>query len=131
MPIMDDAIVYFSEGDDEGITIKYGVSDDLDDVIDGVSNAGTAWSQDGTTLFYVRPDDQERPSQVWRHRVGDVTGADDTLVHDEPDERFFVAIGETRSAEWIVIHSASKTTSEVQLAPSDLSADFTIVRPRR
>jgi oligopeptidase B len=104
---------------------------DLDDVIEGVSNAGTAWSQDGTTLFYVRPDDQERPSQVWRHRIGDVNAADDTLVHDEPDERFFVAIGETRSAEWIVIHSASKTSSEVQLAPSDLSADFTIVRPRR
>lgn len=104
---------------------------DLDDVIEGVSNAGTAWSQDGSTLFYVRPDDQERPAQVWRHRVGDVTGADDVLVHDEPDERFFVAIGETRSAEWIVIHCASKTSSEVQLAPSDLSADFTIVRPRR
>ena len=115
-------------GDDGG---RESAGRDLDDVIDGVSNAGTAWSQDGTTLFYVRPDDQERPSQVWRHRVGDVTGADDTLVHDEPDERFFVAIGETRSAEWIVIHSASKTTSEVQLAPSDLSAGFTIVRPRR
>jgi len=104
---------------------------DLDDVIDDVSNAGTAWSQDGTTLFYVRPDDQERPSQVWRHRVGDVTGSDDILVYDEPDERFFVAIGETRSAEWIVIHVASKTSSEVLLAPSDLTAPFTIVRPRR
>ncbi|MBT3319839.1 MAG: hypothetical protein HN389_08755 [Clostridia bacterium] len=34
MPIMDDAIVYFSEGGDEEITIKYGVSDDLDDVVD-------------------------------------------------------------------------------------------------
>ena len=68
---------------------------------------------------------------MWRHRVGDVTGADDVLVHDEPDERFFVAIGETRSAEWIVIHAASKTSSEVQLAPSDLSADFVVVRPRR
>ena len=104
---------------------------DLDDVIEDVSNAGTAWTKDGTTLFYVRPDAQERPSQVWRHRIGDVTAADDVLVYDEPDERFFVAIGETRSAEWIVIHTASKTSSEVQLAPSDLSADFTIVHPRR
>ncbi len=34
MPIMDDAIVYYSDGDDESITIKYGVSDDLDDVVD-------------------------------------------------------------------------------------------------
>ena len=34
MPIMDDALVYFSEGDDETITIKYGVNEDLDDVVD-------------------------------------------------------------------------------------------------
>ena len=42
-----------------------------------------------------------------------------------------MAIGETRSNEWIVIHSASKTSAEVRLAPSDLSAPFTVVRPRR
>jgi len=104
---------------------------DLDDVIDGVSNSGTAWSQDGASLFYVRADDQERPSQVWQHRVGDPTDSNDTLIYDEPDERFFVAIGETRSAEWMVIHVASKTSSEVRLAPSDLSTPFTIVQPRR
>jgi len=34
MPIMDDALVYSSEADDETITIKYGVADDLDDVVD-------------------------------------------------------------------------------------------------
>ena len=34
MPIMDDAIVYFSDDDKESITIEYGVEDDLEDVVD-------------------------------------------------------------------------------------------------
>lgn len=104
---------------------------DSEERIDEVSNAGTAWSTDGAWLFYVRPDDQERPFQVWRHSVGDLTADADKLIFEELDERFFVAIGETRSNEWIIIHSASKTSAEVRLAPSDLSTPFTVVRPRR
>jgi len=104
---------------------------DSDEGIDKIANAGTAWSANGSSLFYVRPDDQERPFQVWRHSVGDLTTDADELIFEELDERFFVAIGETRSNEWIIIHSASKTSAEVRLAPSDLSAPFTIVRPRR
>ena len=34
MPLMDDAIVYESDADDDEITIRYGVEDDLDDVAD-------------------------------------------------------------------------------------------------
>jgi oligopeptidase B len=36
----------------------------------------------------------------------------DTLVYQEDDERFFVEVGLTRSQRRVVIHSASKTTSE-------------------
>ena len=92
---------------------------DLDDTIDDVAHAGTAWSVDGEFLFYVRPDDQQRPFQVWRHRVGEADATDDTLVYQESDERFFVQIGETRSDRWIVIHSGSQTSAELRLLPSD------------
>ena len=34
MPIMDDAVIYYCDEDDDEITIKYGVEDDLDDVVD-------------------------------------------------------------------------------------------------
>lgn len=103
---------------------------DLDDEIGDVANAGTAWSNDGAFLFYVRADVQERPFQVWRHGVG--SGAvDDVLVYQEDDERFFVEIGETRSDTWIVIHAGSKTSSEVRLlASSDPTAEPTVVLPR-
>ena len=90
---------------------------DLDDHVSGIANAGTAWSADGAFLFYVRADDQERPFQVWRHRLG-TDADDDQLVFQEDDERFFVEIGETRSDAWIVIHCGSKTSAEVRLLPS-------------
>ena len=63
---------------------------DLDDVIPDTTY-GTAWAGD-TTFFYVRPDEMERPFQVWRHEVGRAT-ADDVLVFQEDDERFFVSVG--------------------------------------
>ena len=34
LPIMDDAVVYFCDADDETISLKYGVEDELDDVAD-------------------------------------------------------------------------------------------------
>jgi oligopeptidase B len=108
-----------------------GSYEDLGDHIASVSNSGTAWSSDGTVLFYVRADDQERPFQVWRHGVGTST-ADDQLVFEETDERFYVEIGETRSDTWIVIHSGSKTSAEVRLIPSALpTVDPVVVAPRR
>ena len=48
---------------------------------------------DNRTFFYVRPDHAMRPWQVWRHHLGAGSGADDTLVFQEDDERFFVEVG--------------------------------------
>ena len=102
---------------------------DLDDLISDVANAGTAWSADGSWLFYVRSDEQERPCQVWRHHIGH--DDDDQLIFHEVDERFFVEIGETRSDAWIVIHCGSKTSSEVRLLPSATPlVEPIVVQPR-
>jgi oligopeptidase B len=106
---------------DEHYTLRLRNLDDgreLDDRIENTSSAGTAWSLDGTWLFYVTPDEQERPATVWRHRVG-TPQTDDVTVFHEADERFFVAIGTTRSDAWIVIHSASRTSADCRLIPSD------------
>src|SRR5207245_788886 len=52
---------------------------------------GAAWSADGSTLFYLTVDDAWRPNRVWRHVMG--TPSDqDTVVFDEPDERFWVGV---------------------------------------
>ena len=99
---------------------------DLGDRLDVTSNAGVAWSRDGQWLFYVTPDAQERPATVWRHRIG-TPRVDDVCVFDETDERFFVGIGSTRSESWIVIHSASRTSSEIRLLSTDRPTDDAMV----
>jgi oligopeptidase B len=104
---------------------------DLDDRLDDTANAGVAWSSDGAWLFYVTADEQERPSTVWRHRIG-TERADDVCVFDEQDERFFVGIGSTRSEAWIVISSASRTSADARLvATGDPTAEPCVVLPRR
>jgi oligopeptidase B len=103
---------------------------DLDDELHDTTWAGVAWSSDGTHLFYVEADEQERPYRVMRHRLG-TAQADDVEVFVDHDERFFVGVGATRSAEWIIIHSGSKLTSECWLVPAgDPHRAAECVRPR-
>lgn len=90
---------------------------ELDDVIDDVSY-GSAWSTDNKTIFYVRPDDANRPFQIWRHRLGTVV-ADDVLVYQEDDERFFCGVGRDKDDTFIFIGSSSAITDEVWLLPAD------------
>ncbi|HXA30405.1 MAG TPA: S9 family peptidase [Candidatus Angelobacter sp.] len=73
-----------------------------------------AWSADGGTVFYTRPDEAMRPWQVWRHRAGTPQGAD-TLVYQEDDDRFFAEVSRTRSGALILVNLGSKVTSEVWL----------------
>ncbi|WP_229071694.1 S9 family peptidase [Actinoplanes sp. DH11] len=77
---------------------------------------GSAWSADGSVLFYITVDAAWRPNRVWRHVIGE---SGDTVVFEEPDERFWVGVGLTRSEKFIVIDAQSKITSEVRVIPAD------------
>jgi oligopeptidase B len=93
--------------------------------------AGCAWSLDASTLFYVTVDDAWRPYRVWRHRVG-TPAAHDTIVFEEPDERFHVYVGLTRSERYLLIRSASVLTSEFWMLDAATPDEaFTVVAPRR
>jgi oligopeptidase B len=108
-----------------------GTGAELPDELTGTSSwGGLAWSNDSQWLFYARPDDSMRPYQIWRHRLGSAP-TDDVLVFEEPDERFYLDVSATRSEQWIVITTASKTSSEVWLIPAgDPTADARLMRPR-
>jgi oligopeptidase B len=92
---------------------------------------GGAWSADGSALFYVTVDEAWRPYRVWRHVIGTPAG-DDVVVFEEPDERFWVGVGLTRSERFLVISASSQLTSEAWLwETSHPGGDFTVVAPRR
>src|SRR6476661_2712788 len=103
---------------------------DLPDVVPD-TYYGLGWANDNATLFYTRPDEAMRPWQVWRHRLGTPADADE-LAFEEPDERFYVSVGRTRSGRFLVITSASKLTTEVWVLDADTPGEpFRIVTPRR
>ena len=92
---------------------------------------GSAWSADGSTLFYITVDDAWRPHRVWRHTVGQ-PAANDVVVYEEADERFWVGVELTRSEKFIVIDSNSKVTSEVRVIAADNpTAEPAVIAPRR
>jgi oligopeptidase B len=105
--------------------------EELPDELTGTSSwGGLAWSNNSEWLLYARPDDQMRPYQIWRHRLGSPP-AEDVLVYEEADERFYLDVSATRSEEWVVITAASKTSGEAWLIPSgDPTAAPRALRPR-
>ena len=91
---------------------------------------GALWSLDGAHVFYQTVDDAWRPDTVWRHDLG--AGTADVKVFHEPDERFWVGIGGTRSDKYLMISLSSKITSEVLvLDAADPTGEFQVIWPRR
>ncbi|GGS96305.1 oligopeptidase B [Planobispora rosea] len=118
---------------DERFTLKVKnllTGEALPDEIPGIFYGG-AWSADGTTFFYTTVDETWRPHKVHRHVIG-TPAADDALVYEETDERFWIGVGLTRSERYLVLSSGSKITSEVRiLEADDPTGEFRVVRPRK
>lgn len=92
--------------------------------------AGATWAADNRTVYYSTVDEAWRPDTVWRYRLG--SGGPSEQVYHEPDERFWLGVGRTRSNTYIVIAAGSSVTSEVRYADAaDPEAEFTVVLPRR
>ena len=86
---------------------------DLDDLVEETDGA-VVWSTDCKSFFYVKLDDNHRPMQVWRHRLG-MPQADDILVYEEHDSGWFTHIHESSSGRFCVIAGGDHETSEQRL----------------
>ena len=77
------------------------------------------WAADNSTLFYtVEDEEQKRQYQLWRHTLG-TPHSDDVLVYQDDDERFNLGAGRTRDGSFLVLESASHTTSESWVLAAD------------
>ena len=102
---------------------------DLDDEMTETGGGGV-WSADGKYLFYIRLDENHRPSKLYRHEMGTDT-ASDVLVFEEKDAGFFMGVGGTQSDRFIVIDIHDHQTSECWLIPSDdPTAEPQLIAPR-
>ena len=88
-------------------------------VVDGPiddAHGDVIWAADGETVFYTVLDENHRPYQVRRHRVG-ASGAD-PVVYEEADPGFFLRLGESEGRRFVMISAHDHTTSEVHLVES-------------
>jgi oligopeptidase B len=96
-----------------------------------------AWAADNRTLFYsVEDEETKRPYRIYRQRLTDLSGAaafgEADIPWEDTDERFNVGVGRTRDGQYLIVESASHTTSEQWfLAANAASGSFRCVEPRR
>ena len=121
-----------TEGD-ERYTLRLrdiATGENLADVVEGTAG-GASFDATGRYVFYTTVDDAWRPDTVWRHEVGTAADADISVFH-EPDERYWVGVGLTRSRRYLEIELGSKITSEAWLLDAaDPAGEFAVVWPRR
>jgi oligopeptidase B len=86
---------------------------DLADMIEE-TDGGVVWAADSRALYYVKLDDNHRPLQVYRHRLG-TPQSDDVLVYEEQDAGWFTHIHESASGRFCVIAGGDHETSEQRL----------------
>ena len=90
---------------------------------------GGCWCGDDR-LVYLTVDEAWRPDRVWLHALGD--GGDDVLLLHEPDERFWLAVDESRDRARVILAAESKQSGEYRLLEvADALAPTRPVAPRR
>jgi oligopeptidase B len=130
----DDRLLAYSTdfAGDERFTLRIKDLETGEDLADEIPNThyGTAWSADNSALFYTTVDDAWRPYRVHRHTVG-TPAEQDVLVYEEPDERFWLGVGLSRSEKYLEISLGSKITSESRLLRADdPNGEFRVVKER-
>ncbi|WP_322891223.1 MULTISPECIES: S9 family peptidase [unclassified Yoonia] len=82
-----------------------------------IADVGSVAWADERTLFYVRVDAQHRPNKVFRHTIGS-DPADDVLVYEEKDPRYFVGVSRMRSGAYVQIATGMNDENEVWVIPT-------------
>lgn len=111
------------------VVVDLATGEELDRV-DGVG-ASIVWGNDGSTVFWHELDPTQRPWRVRARTVPAGEAADDRVVFEDPDGRFYVWIQRTRPGRHLLVNSASSETSERWLLDGDdPDAELQCIQPR-
>lgn len=84
------------------------------------TTGGITWAADSQTFFYVKVDDNHRPSEVYRHVLGVV---DDTLTFKEDDSGLFVTVGKCQDGAYIIIGASDHESAELYIIDANTPSD--------
>ncbi len=89
------------------------------------------WAADGRSFYYTVLDAQHRPLRVYRHRCGE-DPAQDRLVYEERDPRFFVSLARSDSGRFVYLICRGNNMAEwFHLDRHDPHATPVLIEPRR
>ena len=81
------------------------------------TTGSSSWANDNKTLFYTKKDEVTlRAYQIYKHRLGETK---DTLVFEESDDTFGVAVYKSKSRKFIIIACYSTLTNEYHILNAD------------
>ncbi len=58
------------------------------------------WSLDNNYIFYVRLDQNHRPTKVFRHKIG-THDVNDLLIYEEKDPSFFCSLSLSKTKKYL------------------------------
>ncbi|MBN2017816.1 MAG: S9 family peptidase [Candidatus Cloacimonetes bacterium] len=89
------------------------------------------WANDNKTIFYVTPnEDNLKSKRAYRHVLG-ADPSQDELLYREDDNAFYVWFGRTRSDDYIILGTNSRTTSDARyIDANEPDGDFILFKPR-
>ena len=91
--------------------------------------ADLVWAADNKTIFYVTQNEAKRNNRLWQYALGD---AKPTLLYEEKDELFELAVHRSRDGRIIFLGIESSRTTEFRFVAADKpSADWQVLAPRR
>lgn len=102
------------------------------ETIPNVEGAALAWATDNKTVFYIKKDLTTLLGyQIWRHELG-TDMANDVMVYEEKDNRYYLRLYKSKSDKYIVIFSdMNELSTEVRLLEaSNPQGSFKIFQPR-
>ena len=93
---------------------------DIDSGTDSITNVedtggGGVWDADSNGFFFVRLDDNHRPSKLFYRSLA---GAE-KLIYEEPDSGMFMGVGGSRNNAWIFVSIHDHETSEFRVIPAN------------
>ena len=72
------------------------------------------WQPSSLYLYWIFRDNNGRPAKVYRRNM---LGGEDVLMYDEPDDGFFLSVGNTESGEFTLIYAGNGSQSEIYTIP--------------
>ena len=123
----------FDDKGSEYYTLKFRDLESGEDLTDEIPETagGGVWSADNQWVYYIKRDENHRPRQLFRHRMG-TPPEEDLLVYDEADSSFFVSVDESADRRYILLQTGDHQTSEVRLIDAgDPDAEMIMVAARQ